>query len=129
MNLLGIDYGRARVGLALSAGYFARPYKVISHPKDLPNIIKQIVETEKIDQIILGHPKGLLASEVANLANRLENELKISVELYDEDFTTVESEEILKSYGLHNIKKYPIDALAAAAILQGWIDNHKEKLG
>ena len=115
------------MGLAVSAGYFARPYKVLTRPKDLLEIVRQIIEAEKIDQIILGYPKGLLASEVANLAKRLENELKIPVELVDEELTTVESEEVLKSYGLHNIKKYPIDALAAAAILQRWIDNHKER--
>ena len=66
-----------------------------------------------------GHAAKLVRSEVRGLAKRL----TIPVEEYDERFTTVTAEQSLREMGTRGrAKRDVIDQVAAAVLLQGWLD-------
>lgn len=126
MNIVAIDYGRVRTGIAFSEGSFATPLTVISNSKNLVKTISDLANKMAVEQVVVGLPEGALRGEVLKFARSLEK-TGVAVDLMPEDLTTFEAESTLKSYGLKNLKRYPIDALSAAVILQEWIDRKAGK--
>lgn len=123
MKLLGIDFGKKRIGIAISDDKekFAFPYAVLENNKNIFKEIKKIVEKEKIKKIILGLPLDLknrpthTTQGAEEFKLKLENEIKIPVIFEKEFYTTKEAERIQGK-----IKN--IDASAAALILKHYIE-------
>ncbi|MBU1036611.1 Holliday junction resolvase RuvX [Patescibacteria group bacterium] len=119
-KILGIDYGEAKIGLALAeAGTkVAVPWKVFSQ-KDLLKKIKEIVEAEDIGKIVVGLPLSLKGSEtkqtqkVRDFIQRLRDSVKIEIITEDERLTTVQAQ-----------KQGGDDSLAASYILQTYLDRY-----
>jgi putative Holliday junction resolvase len=109
-RILAIDYGRKRIGLALSdeLGATAQP-------------------------IIVGHPlhmtgeAGEMAAEAASFAMRLSKELGIETELVDERLTTWEARQTMTETKSRR-KGEPIDAIAAAVLLRDYLETQSEKM-
>ena len=133
MKILGIDYGDARTGLSISdpTGLLAGSPSVIqewNYDKLLAKLIDYIKDN-KIEEIVLGHPKnmdgscGERAKKCEALAQALTEETDIPVILWDERRTTVAAHQILHDAGkkAKNHRK-TVDAVAAALILQGYLD-------
>ncbi|MBD3170500.1 MAG: Holliday junction resolvase RuvX [candidate division Zixibacteria bacterium] len=132
MRLLGIDYGRKRIGLALSdpAEKMVTPYGtiIVESTESLLEELSQIIREEEVELIILGDPvrddgkRSELHDEIVGFANRLKEKTGLDVKLWDEYFTSRIAEEKLHSTG-RKLKgnKGKIDSLAAAEILQGYI--------
>jgi len=59
MKIIGIDYGKKRIGIAISDEdtNFAFPKKVLENNSDVINEIKNIIETEGVSKIVLGESK------------------------------------------------------------------------
>jgi len=113
MNYLGIDYGRSKIGLALSKGVkIATPFKIVSNLEDIENVIN----SENIDEIVVGYPITLLgevgkqALEVDKFIQELEKFGK-KISRQDERFSTRSS-----------FSKGEDDSSAAALILQTYLD-------
>lgn len=126
IKILGIDYGRSKVGLAISEGGLAEPLKVIRYQEQekLRQEIKEIVEREKIEIIVVGVSEGEMAEETREFRKRLEKELNIPVEEFDETLTTYEAKELSRQAGINRKKRHEMeDAYAAAIMLQNYIDN------
>lgn len=131
-----IDYGEARIGLALSdpSGIFATPIKAIPAKKNLKEtaaeILAELAIHEPITKIVIGlplllngkdSPGSLKARELAELFEELCDK---TIVLWDERLTTAQVERTLKEAKMSRKKrtKY-IDAMAAAAILQNYLDS------
>ncbi|MBI2054499.1 MAG: Holliday junction resolvase RuvX [Candidatus Sungbacteria bacterium] len=122
MKYLGLDYGRARVGVAVSddEGKMAFPRSVLlSQPEEkLFKSLAEISEAEKIKTIVLGMPPAMpdvdqsLAGEIKEFSRKL-RELGMEVLFENEMFTTRIAE-------AHS--KKDTDASAAALILQSFLD-------
>ncbi len=139
MKFLGIDFGEKRIGLAVSdeLGLFARGLCTLSRrggARDL-EFIKGIVEREGIERIILGLPVGFDGNEgsqcdrVRRFAAQLEEKIGLPVEYMDEVLSSEEAKEIMALRPRRSkIKKEEIDRVAAAIILQRYLDrkNHKD---
>ena len=135
-RILGIDYGDARVGLALSdtTKVIASPFKTIKNLnlKLLISELRKIIIEKNVDSIVLGLPIGMKGQDtdqtvkVKNFANSL-SILTIPIFLEDERLSSVEAE---KSLALQKVKirnnKEMIDQRAAAIILQKFLDYHIE---
>ena len=123
MKYLGLDYGQAKIGLAISEGSIASPYAVIpvnSWQLQLKNIIKK----EGIDIIIIGVSENKIGEETKKFAREVTKVLNIKVELFDETLTTKEALKSMISSGRsQKYRKEMEDAVAAAVILQGYLDN------
>lgn len=125
MRLLGIDYGRKKIGLAIADGSLAEPYKVVrvnSLNEAIEKIIK-VAQTEQIEKVILGISEGEMANETGKFAKSLSEKLLIPIELQDETLTSSEAQSLSIASGMKRKKRKAMeDAYSAALILQAYID-------
>ena len=125
MRILGIDYGRAKVGLALAEGRLAEPYEVIRYQdtKILSAEIEAIIEKEKIDKIIIGISEGKMGEESREFSSSLKTRLNVPVETFDETLTTQEAQKRAIEAGVRRQKRKQFeDAFAASIMLQSYLD-------
>lgn len=140
MRILGIDYGRRRIGLAVSdeAGFLARPLdpyqRTHSLRKDLEYLARLAREAEA-GTIVVGLPlnmngsKGEMAVEVEEFVGQLQKLMGIAVVVFDERLTSSEAERVLLEGNVkRKDRKRLRDGLAATLILQGYLDcqSHSE---
>ncbi len=133
MIILGIDYGTARTGISISdpTGFIAGSPSVI-HEYNRDKLVEklcEVVETRKVQEIVLGYPKnmndtlGERAEKSMELKKILEEKTGLIVALWDERRTTVDAHRILSETGKRGQKrKNTVDAVAATLILQGYLD-------
>lgn len=140
MRYLGIDYGKKRIGLALSdiMGMMAQPYDVIEF-KGLKNNVENILKIAKekeVSCIVIGKPINMNGTEGEMVAtiNELVEELKkftdIKIELVDERLTTTQAERVLvEEANVSREKRKGLrDKLAATFILQTYLDIHSSSI-
>src|SRR3989344_9380179 len=97
MVYLGLDYGRRKIGLALSEGKLASPLTTwsVRSDDDLLLRLKGLVKNMKVDIIIIGLPVGPLERAVKHIAEKIKHVLSIRVILWDEKLTTKNAERLL----------------------------------
>lgn len=123
MNILGIDYGKQRVGLAFAAGPLARPLKSVSKAK-AGRLIFRLVKELGVELVILGLPEGKLAAQVKKFSQELAAATGLPIDFQDESLTSQEALVKMIAAGKGRRKRQQeIDAFAAAQILQDWLDN------
>ncbi|MGA8982212.1 MAG: Holliday junction resolvase RuvX [Candidatus Acidiferrales bacterium] len=135
-RILAIDYGRKRMGLALSdeLRLTAQPLLVLvrtNRRNDLRRL-REICRKHGVARILVGHPlhitgeSGEMADEAAQFAARLQKELGIEVQLADERLTSWEAEQIAAQRNSpKRRKKSPIDDVAAAVLLREYLDRNR----
>jgi putative Holliday junction resolvase len=126
MKTLAIDYGRSKMGVALGADSFAEPYRVIRYKdiKILREEIKRIIEKEKIDKVVVGISEGEMADETRKFRSRLEKEILIPIELFDETLTSRDAQKLSIEAGVPQKKRHELeDAYAASIMLQNYLDS------
>jgi putative Holliday junction resolvase len=127
MKYLGIDYGRKKVGLAISDGKLADPLKVIRY-KDINWLVEQvgqIVETEQVGQVVVGVSEGKMADEIKNFVLTLSLSLShVSCVLFDETLTSQDAINFSIQGGIKRKKRKKMeDAYAATIMLQNYLDS------
>jgi len=136
VRVLAIDYGRKRIGLALSdeMGLTAQPFAtfVRTNRKSDLRRLREICRANDVQQIVVGHPvkmsgeRGEMAHEAARFAARLEKDLGIAVELQDERLTSWEAEQIAaESKPAAKRKRRSLDDVAAAILLREYLDSKR----
>ena len=135
MRVLGIDYGRKRVGLAVSdeAAFLARPLDPYLRTRSLDRDLQQVAQLAKGFQAetnVVGLPlnmdatKGEMAHEVEAFVEQLRATSGIQVVLSDERLTSAEAERVLIEGNVkRKDRKQLRDGLAAVLILQGYLDS------
>lgn len=133
---LAIDYGRKRIGLAVSdpLGIATRPLPLLESSTldaDLAAIAR-IVADEEVAGIVIGIPlqldggDGRAAQEVRLFANVLRERFKLPVDEIDERMTTKAAHALMKDAGQrHSQRKGRIDSTAALLILKTWLDRRR----
>src|SRR2546423_1621274 len=128
---LGIDFGGARIGLAISdeLRLLAHPLKTIPADKNSIRAISEIVLERKIDKVIVGVPRhmsgevGTAANAALEFAKKLRAQLPCAVETWDERLTTVAAQRALRDSGKKTRDtRQIVDQVAAQMILQGYLD-------
>jgi len=135
-RVLAIDFGDARVGLAISdqsqtlaSGYGFVKFKGFN---DLVEKLLEICEKEEVGEIAVGHPlnmngsRGPSANKAEKLAELLKIKINYPVNLVDERLTTVEAGRQIHASG-KKIRKGRIDEVAATIILQAFLDGKKQQ--
>ena len=121
MNLLGVDFGEKKIGLAMATGPLSEPTGIV---KNLKEVVRFCQEHE-IDKIIVGLSEGEMAKKQKKVAQRLGELTGLPVELQDETLTTKEAIIKMKQAG-KKVRKREEDAFAAALILQDYLDRMEE---
>jgi putative Holliday junction resolvase len=134
-RILGIDFGRSRIGLAISdeLRLLAHPLETIPADKDALKRIADIVCEKKIDMVVVGMPRnmdgsfGAAADETLKFAERLRAAVSCELTTWDERLTTVAAHRALREAGkkTRDTRGY-VDQVAAQMILQGYLDRQQE---
>lgn len=136
MRIMGIDYGDARTGVAISdllctiAGS-ATVVPSRNREKAIADIVRLARENE-VGEIVVGLPRNMDGSEGARaalcreFADSLKEATGLPVAMWDERRTTVEAHNILSQHNYHGKKrKETVDAVAATLILEGYLEFRK----
>ncbi|HLE08445.1 MAG TPA: Holliday junction resolvase RuvX [Thermodesulfobacteriota bacterium] len=139
MRIIGLDVGEKRTGVAISdeSALIAQPLKVIerkSGEKVIEEILK-IADSYGADEIVIGVPYnmdgsvGKAARGVLKLASLLKEKTGLKIIEWDERLSTVAIEKVLISADVSRKKrKGVVDKLAAAYILQGYLEARKNPI-
>jgi len=139
VRALGIDYGKRRIGLALSdaTGLLARPWKTIAASGEparvasalLAEITVLVAEDDGLAAIAFGYPRRLngqatdATAVVEAIVTLLRSQVDVPVVLQDERLSSREAESVLaRTEKDWRRRKQLIDAAAAAVILQDYLD-------
>ena len=125
MRYLGIDFGRKRIGVAVSdeSGSFAFPLTVLSNAEDLLDEIALICKENKIEEIVVGESMDFsfkeneIMKEIVPFAESLKKALQLPVRMHPEFLT---SQEARRLQGKNEMN----DASAAAIILKSYLDRN-----
>ena len=140
-KILGIDYGSKRIGIALSdeTKTIAFGKTVLLNQPDLCNSLLNIIQSEKVEKIVIGYPVNLKGQKTAQTieVEKFEQELKnflmkekldIDVFRWDERLTSKMAQDSLLVSGMKKKKrrdKSNLDIIAAALLLQSYLDANK----
>lgn len=133
-RILGLDYGTRRIGIAVSdpLGIIAQPVGVIENSQQVMQSVENFVAEYEAKKIVIGMPfnlkgeRGQKAVETERFCMLLEHDLNIPVIRWDERFTSKISQQTLRTMKVKKKKreiKGTIDSMAAALILQGYLDS------
>jgi putative Holliday junction resolvase len=129
-RILALDYGRKRIGMALSdeLRMTARPLGILERTNRRNDLrrLRDLARQHSAGLILVGHPLSLegatgeMAGEAGRFAHRLARELGIAVQLADERLTSWEAGEILRAAGQHHAERQD-DDIAAAVMLRDFL--------
>lgn len=136
MRIMGLDFGSKTVGVAVSDSLLvtAQGLEIIRRKEENKlrqtlARIEQLIEEYEVQEIVLGLPKNMNATEGARVEltlefkEKLERRTGLPVHSWDERLTTVAADKTMMEAGIRreNRKEY-VDMLAAVFILQGYLD-------
>lgn len=139
-RILGIDFGRARIGLSISdpLGIIATPYATLRNDNAVWERLKEIIAQETVSLLVIGMPttlrgeKSAKVKEVDAFVDRLKSETGLEVVPFDERYSTSIAQRTLIDMNTkkkdRNAKNGTLDSMAAAIILQDYLDSRKNSL-
>ena len=132
--ILGIDFGRARIGVAISDELvlLAHPVETIAANARAAKRIAEIVAERNVDHVVVGIPHqmsgetGQAATEALHFVEKLRAILPCKVMTWDERLTTVAANRALREAGKKTrATRGYVDQVAAQMILQGYLDRRQ----
>lgn len=128
-NVLGLDIGSARIGVAIITDglNIPRTLPAVLNDSRVLERLREIAKEKDITQLVIGLPRNLNGDETAQtaevrlLADKIGSELGLPVKLQDEALTSQHAEELLKRIN-KPYEKAEIDSLAASQILSDYVD-------
>ena len=124
-KVLALDFGTQRIGLAISQHGLAEPLEVISNNDQVFEKIKQIIDREEADLILLGLSENQMAQKTKQFAQKLKKIIAIPLEFTDETLSSKNVHQKLATSPMKLKKRQgPIDHYAAAEFLQEWLDTN-----
>ena len=133
MKTMGIDFGLARIGIALSddTKFLATPYETYKRKvedQDIQHLI-EIIKTKNVNEIVCGLPMNMegveqeIAIKTREFMAKLNEQTNIKIEFVDERLSSLMAEEMLKETERDwKKRKEKLDAVAASIILQDYLD-------
>src|SRR5687767_10565822 len=130
-RILGLDLGRARIGVAVSdeLGMLAHPVESIPARGDATRRVAEIVQEKNAERVVIGLPRhmngsiGVGAAEAIAFAEKLRACVACEVVTWDERMTTMAANRALRDSGQKTRNsRGVVDQVAAQMILQGYLD-------
>jgi len=127
-NILSLDIGETRIGLALGSKFtkLAHPLITLSNDEEFTNKLQKLIDEYKVNLLVVGLPRNLNGDDTnqtqycKDFAESLRSKININLEFQDEALTSVKANEELeltkKTY-----EKSDIDKLAACYILEDYL--------
>jgi putative holliday junction resolvase len=147
-SILAVDYGRARIGLAVAALETQLPRPLVTLERVNRNEdmrrLRELAREHSVRQIVVGLPlrldgtRGEMAEEATRFAVRLNKQLGLPVDMIDERLSSWEAERLLEEQSgrvLHDAKRHSpggrdssrtsVDSVAAAVILKEYLEQRR----
>ena len=138
-RILGLDYGTKTVGVAISDPLLITAQELETIKREKPKALRatlrriaEICEEYGVEKIVLGLPllpsgdEGERALATREFMTSLSERVNVPIILQNESYTTVAADEILEESGIDKCdRKKVIDQIAAAIILQEYLDNRR----
>ena len=130
-RILGVDFGRARIGVAISdeLGLLAHPVETVPAGAKAAKRIEQIAREKEVERVVIGLPRhmdgriGESATEVLAFVEKLRSMLPCPIVTWDERLTTSAANRALRESGQKTrTTRGIVDQVAAQVILQGYLD-------
>ena len=139
-RILGLDYGTKTVGVAISDPLLLTAQELETITRERASAlrhtlvrIRELCDDYKVESIVLGYPRnmdgteGFRCEDTLAFKELLEKRVDCPIILVDERLTTVYADEILEESGVaKSERKKVIDQIAAAIILQEYLDNRSK---
>ncbi len=136
MRYLGLDIGDRWIGIALSdpSAKLASPHTILKRSNDTTDneAISHIIEKYDVRLIVVGLPRmmdgnlGIQARKVEDFTQQLRSKIDIPIEFRDERLTTVSAQRLMRVSGNRRSRKNRDDAIAAAIMLQAFLDERQD---
>lgn len=137
--LLGFDYGTKQIGVAVGQAITgqARELCVLKAQNGVPdwNKVEALIKEWQPDAIVVGLPLNMdgtpseMSERAEKFARRLHGRYQLPVHTHDERLTTFEAKGQRLAQGQRGgYRDNPVDALAAALLLEGWLEQHPNTL-
>jgi putative Holliday junction resolvase len=133
-RILGLDYGKKRIGLAISdeLQIVSSPLTVLHNNSSFIAELKKICGSYNVAKIVIGYPYSKkyrqAACEVMEFSEKIKVNTDIEIDFQNEEYSTVFSLSLLKSMGFNEKKiKASLDKFAAQKILEDYIKTHPKK--
>jgi putative Holliday junction resolvase len=133
MRYLALDYGTKRIGVAVSdeLKLIAQPLEYI--PTEPFNAflvrLKQVISEKEVERLFIGMPRnmdgtyGAAAQKVQDFIAALKSEISVPIQTLDERLTSAQANRVLLQGNVRRAdRKQKVDAMAAAILLQGYLD-------
>ncbi|MFO0920088.1 MAG: Holliday junction resolvase RuvX [Candidatus Saccharimonadales bacterium] len=126
-NIIALDIGRRRIGVALanSLNGFPSPLMTLENNENFIRSLEELIEKESVSEIVVGLPISLSGNETEQtkytrqLSEKIAKSTELPVHFQDEAMTSKKAEqELIKS---KKSRQYGIDALAATYILEDYL--------
>ena len=135
MRILGVDPGEKKIGLALSdpTGLVARPLTTLTHTSrdDDAAHVAALAAEHRAEMILIGHAldaagePGPQARRAERLAEAIRQHTALPVDLHDESYSTQAAHQAMRASGKNRrARREQVHAVAAAALLQSYLDAH-----
>jgi len=136
MKAMGIDFGLARIGIALSddTKFLASPFETYKRKEEEQDIqhLLEIIKTKNVDEIVCGLPMNMageeqeIAKKTREFMEMLNKNVGIIINFVDERLSSLMAEEMLKETERDwKKRKEKLDAVAASIILQDYLDEKR----
>lgn len=131
MNYLGVDYGEKRIGLALANGALriALPLDIL--PNDAKNLalhkLLAIIYEKEITDVIVGFPLGLHGQHTPQTGKVEQFTLQLAEQLAKKNVRIAYENEVFSSSLSRRFVSGRVDSVAAAIILQSYLDGQKKR--
>jgi len=139
VNLLGLDFGRRRIGVAVSHGVVAGSLTTLNFDEqnfaDFVQKIKEIAQAQRADKIIVGLPLGFRKAATTQSdwtkkqSEKLAKDTGFNVEFVEESFSSTEARDQVASFAMskkNKAKKGLIDQESARIILQQYLNENSD---
>lgn len=127
MKYLGVDYGKKKIGLALSEGLFASPFKIlsVSSLRDALEQIVHIIRSEQINVLVIGIPESGEARKIVESFLKELHKQRFDVQIIevDETLSSQQARDEMIELNIKRQKRAEEDAYAASVILQNYLDS------
>ena len=131
-RMLGLDMGSVRIGVAISdeLGMIASPLKLVLRTGHVVQDVQELIREYDVSRLIVGLPVGMSgregpqAAEVRSYTESIAGEFDLPLEYWDERMTTSIAQQFLSANKTKRDKrKQQVDAIAAAVMLQSYLDH------
>lgn len=138
MRALGLDFGSKRIGVAISdeSGLIGQALETIASTSPERNLrrILEIVRDYEVTEVVVGLPfnmdgsEGLQVEKVRKFMDLIAANVSVPVRGWDERLTTFAAEQALLEADMSRAKRRKlVDKIAAALILQGYLDHRRNE--